>query len=145
MTIPGAKLSLCVLAVDDDANTVECTALLFCLNGHDVKTACSGIEALQTARLFADMILLDIGMPKLDGYEVARWLSHSACTEHSLIVAASGYAYPADERSCAEAAFDFYLSKPVNCDMLEHLSWLAEFRTRRGGGCDGISVPRQAT
>jgi CheY-like chemotaxis protein len=113
-----------VLAVDDDLDTVESMAYLFRLQGYAAKTACSGAEAIRHAKAFwPHLILLDIAMPKMDGYHVARELRHIACTDQSVIVAVTGS--PADKRSCAEAGFDLHLTKPVEIGALEQLAWLS--------------------
>jgi CheY-like chemotaxis protein len=126
MAIPGVGSGLRVLVVDDDVDTVESTSLLFRMQGHDAKTACNGPEAIECAKAFRPhLILLDIGMPKMNGYEVARELRRSASAEQSMIVAITGYAYPADKRRCAEAGFDLHVAKPVDFDVLEQLIWLS--------------------
>ena len=79
MTAPGVRSGLRVLVVDDDVNTVETTSLLFLMSGYDAQTAFSGSEAIERARAFKPhLILLDIGMPKMNGYAVARELRRSA-------------------------------------------------------------------
>ena len=79
MTAPGVRSGLRVLVVDDDVNTVETTSLLFLMSVYDAQTAFSGSEAIERARAFKPhLILLDIGMPKMNGYAVARELRRSA-------------------------------------------------------------------
>ena len=79
MTAPGVRSGLRVLVVDDDVDTVETTSLLFLMSGYDARTAFSGSEAIERARAFKPhLILLDIGMPKMNGYAVARELRRSA-------------------------------------------------------------------
>jgi CheY-like chemotaxis protein len=113
-----------VLIVDDDLDTVESTAYLFRLQGYAAKTARNGAEAIEHAKAFwPHLILLDIAMPKMDGYQVGRELRHIACAEQSVIVAVTGSL--ADKRSCAEAGFDLHLTKPVDFGVLEQLVWLS--------------------
>jgi CheY-like chemotaxis protein len=113
-----------VLVVDDDLDTVESTAYLFRLQGCATKTACNGAEAIRQAKAFLpQLILLDIAMPKMDGYHVVRELRHTA--EQSVIVAVTGYASPADKRSCARAGFDLHLAKPVEFGVLQQVVWLS--------------------
>jgi CheY-like chemotaxis protein len=126
MTIATAESRLRVLVVDDDLDTVESTALFLRMQGHEAKTACDGAEAIEQAKTFCpQLILLDIAMPKMDGYRVARELRHIACAEQGVIVAVTGYASSADKRTCAEAGFDLHLAKPVDFDVLEQLVWLS--------------------
>jgi CheY-like chemotaxis protein len=123
MTIVPAIARPRVLVVDDDADTVESTALLFQLQGFDTDTALSGCEAIERARAVCpDLVLLDIAMPAMDGYEVARSLREIPCVPPPLLVAVTGLAYQVDKRRCAEAGFDLHLSKPVDFAVLQQLS-----------------------
>src|SRR6476469_9591925 len=101
MMISGVGTGLRVLVVDDDVDTVESASLLFRMHGHEAKTACSGLEAIECAKAFKPhLILLDVGMPKMNGYAVARELRRTASASRSLIVAVTGYVFPADKRRC---------------------------------------------
>jgi CheY-like chemotaxis protein len=109
-----------VLVVDDDADTVESTALLFRMEGFDIDTALDGHAAVARAKAHCpDLVLLDIGMPHMDGYEVAEALRDLPCLP--LLVAVSGYARAADKRRCAEIGFDLHVAKPVDFAVLQHL------------------------
>src|SRR5690349_7846789 len=124
MTTPGVGSAVRVLLVDDDVDTLRTTSILFRMRGHAVKAACNGPEAIECAETFLPhLILLDIGMPKMDGYEIARELRRTACAGKILIVAVTGYAYPADKRRCAEAGFDVHIPKPIDFDLLEEFVW----------------------
>jgi len=125
MTVSAARSDLRVLVVDDDIDTVESTALLFRMQGHETTTACNGTDAIEQVKVLCpQLILLDIAMPIMDGYQVARELRNISCANDSTIVALTGYARPADRRRCAEAGFDLHLPKPLDFEVLEQLTHL---------------------
>jgi PAS domain S-box-containing protein len=113
--------SLKILVADDNADAAESLSVLLEMVGHDVHVAADGEEALEVARTVRpDVALLDIGMPKLNGYELARQLR----TEHPrqpVLVAITGWGQRDDLRRAAAAGFDFHLVKPVNPDELIEL------------------------
>jgi CheY-like chemotaxis protein len=85
------------------------------MKGYDVRTAEDGLAAVEVAAAFApDVVLLDIGLPLLDGYEVARRLRQLPQTRDVRIVALTGYGLPADRQRGREAGFDQHLLKPVD-------------------------------
>ncbi len=109
-----------LLVVDDNPDTVESLAMLLRKYGHDVLSANNGPEALEAA--FADdrdVILLDIGLPSIDGYEVARRIR--ALTDNPVLIAMTGYGQPEDRRKSKEAGFDYHLTKPVDPSRLQEL------------------------
>jgi two-component system CheB/CheR fusion protein len=109
-----------LLVVDDNQDTVESLAMLMRLNGHDVVTADSGPAALEAA--FADdrdVIMLDIGLPSINGYEVARRIR--AQTAKPVLIAMTGYGQPEDRLKSKEAGFDYHLTKPVDPARLQDL------------------------
>jgi CheY-like chemotaxis protein len=116
-----------ILVVDDSADTAEGLALLLRLKGHTVRTAYSGAAALEAAReLRPEVAVLDIGLPDLDGYEVARRLRQQAGEgARLLLVALSGLGQEADRRRSHEAGLDHHLLKPIELEELSAL--LAEF------------------
>lgn len=116
-----------VLVVDDDADTVESTALLFKMRGYDVRAVSDGGRAIAEAQAFCPhLAVLDIGMREMDGYEVARRLQELHCLEQGLLVAVTGYARVADRIRCAEVGFDLHLAKPVDFELLEHVFLLRD-------------------
>jgi len=127
MTIATEDPSLRVLVVDDDSETVDSTALLFKIEGRYLtKTASTGREAIDVAHEFhPDIVLLDLAMPQIDGFQVARELRHTGDTQQSVIVAVTGYARAVDRLQCAEAGFDLRIVKPVDFAVLEQLTWLS--------------------
>jgi CheY-like chemotaxis protein len=121
-----------MLVVDDNADTADSLAMLLRLHGHEVQVAYNGPAALQAAEAGPfDVILLDIGLPRMDGYEVARRLRARADGARPVLVAITGYAYEADRRRSQEAGFDHHLVKPVGPDRLEEL--LRTLTAGRGG------------
>ena len=103
-----------ILVVDDNRDTARTAALLLEASGHEVQTAHDGPTALEIARQFRPQsILLDIGLPGLNGYEVARTLRNEGF-EQTTIVAISGYGQAEDRQRSREAGFDHHLVKPVN-------------------------------
>jgi CheY-like chemotaxis protein len=116
-----------VLVVDDNVDSAESLALLLELYGHDVRLAHDGLTALDEARASApDVVLLDIGLPKMDGYAVARHLREEPALAHVRLIAMTGYGQEEDRRRAREAGFDHHLVKPVDLDSLRDL--LAEGR-----------------
>ncbi len=116
---PGA---LRILIVDDNVDAADSTAMLLSLDGyetHSVHSAHAALEAAPSIR--PDVVLLDIGLPEMDGYEVARRLRSLPAGEHSLIVALTGYGQPADRERAALAGFDEFLVKPVEPAVLNRL------------------------
>jgi CheY-like chemotaxis protein len=108
--------------VDDVADSVESLAEMLALWGHEVRKAFTGPEALQEARSFRpDLVLLDIGMPGMDGFEVARLLRQDQGGEKIVLVALTGYAQDHDRGKSQEAGFDNHLVKPVDVDALRNL------------------------
>ena len=97
-------------------------AMLLELTGHDVVTAHSGPEAIEAAQAHRpELILLDIGLPGMDGYEVVKRLRQHPCCKDSVIVAASGYGQEEDYRRTKAAGFDYHLAKPIEFDALSLL------------------------
>ena len=111
-----------VLVVDDNPDIRESTGMMLTMIGHEVKSAALGHEALQTAAQFRPhAILLDIGLPDLSGYEVARQLRQMAHVASARIIAVSGYDTPEARCRALDAGFDHHVAKPVTLADLEEL------------------------
>jgi two-component system CheB/CheR fusion protein len=111
-----------VLIVDDSADIRESTSALLSMVGHKVTTAATGREALDAALAFdPTAVLLDIGLPDVSGYDVARQLRKMPRFVSSLLIAVSGYDTPEARRQSLEAGFDHHLPKPVPLADLEKL------------------------
>lgn len=104
---------LCVLVVDNDVDTVECTAELLRFHGFRVITATSGLDALNAATgTQVDVLLSDLVMPGVDGYQVARHM-RTMGPPRPVLIAVTGRATTSDRERAAEAGFDLHLIKPV--------------------------------
>jgi signal transduction histidine kinase len=104
-----------VLVVDDNADAAETLAWLLRAAGHDVLTAYDGRAAVDTAPAFRpEVVLLDIGLPGIDGYEVAARLRRRPELREALLVAVTGYGQDEDRRRSREAGFDEHLTKPID-------------------------------
>ncbi|HVF59787.1 MAG TPA: ATP-binding protein [Thermoanaerobaculia bacterium] len=109
----GAPLR--ILVVDDNRDAAATLALLLELTGHDVRTAHDGVEALAAASEFRpDVVLLDIGLPKLNGYEVARRIRSQPRGQGVVLIAITGWGQEEDKRQSQEAGFDQHIVKPVD-------------------------------
>jgi signal transduction histidine kinase/DNA-binding response OmpR family regulator len=114
---PGEVLDkgLRVLVVDDNKDAAQSTALLLRLFGFQAQLAYDGAEALKAVAEFRpDAVLLDIGLPVMDGYEVARRLRAQPSAERLVLIAASGYGQEEDQLRSREAGFDTHLTKPLD-------------------------------
>jgi PAS domain S-box-containing protein len=119
-----------ILVVDDNRDVAESLALLLESEGHQVLIAFDGICALETARAERpDIILMDIGLPGLDGYAVAQALRQNHELERILLIALTGYGQPDDRKKSSASGFDEHLVKPVDIEKLRKL--LASYPTIR--------------
>jgi len=108
-----------ILVVDDNGDAADSLAMLLRLMGNDVRTAPDGPAALEAARAYRpDVVLLDLGLPGMSGYEVCRRLREGHFANGPLVVALTGYGQDEDRRRTREAGFDRHLVKPVNPDEL---------------------------
>ena len=111
-----------ILVVDDNADSAESLAELLRLWGHEVRTAHSGEEALAVAAGFQPgVVLLDLGMPDMNGYEAARLLRDRAGLNGTTFIALTGYGQDGDRQRSAEAGFRAHLVKPVDPEALRRL------------------------
>jgi signal transduction histidine kinase len=112
-----------ILIADDNQDALESLALMLRLEGHEVHCASDGEEALAIAgQRRPEIVVLDVGMPKLDGCEVARRIRAESWGREAVLVALTGWGQDADRKRSREAGFDMHLVKPVDpatiCDML---------------------------
>jgi PAS domain S-box-containing protein len=111
-----------VLVVDDNRDAAVTLEMLVQLWGHEVRTVHTGTAAIEEAVAFRpDVILLDIGLPEMDGYEVARRLRANADLKETVLVAITGYGQEDDRRRSREAGFDHHLVKPVDPTRLQEV------------------------
>ncbi len=119
---PACARSLRVLLVDDNCDSTRSLAQWLRLWGHAVETAADGASALWVAGIFQpEVVLLDVGLPGMDGREVARRLRRVVGSEQALLVALTGFGEEEDHRLSREAGLDFHLVKPVDMDALQDL------------------------
>ena len=111
-----------VVVADDNRDSVDSLALLLRLTGNEVREAYDGQQAVEAVRDFRPhVVLLDIGMPKLNGYEAARHIRGQAWGVHPVLVALTGWGQDTDRRQSKEAGFDHHLVKPVEPSTLMKL------------------------
>ena len=123
----GLGLNCRVLVVDDNWDAAETVAVLLELAGHEVKAVTDGQQALACARVYApEVVVLDIGLPIIDGYQVARQLRTTAQTRASLLIALTGYGQDVDRERAQDAGFDRHLVKPA--DPKELVRLIADWR-----------------
>ena len=111
-----------ILVVDDNVDSAESMAMMLELSGHDVALAHDGAEAIERAKEFQpDVAFLDLGMPKLNGYEAARSIREQPWGRQILLVALTGWGQEDDKRRTREAGFDAHIVKPIDFIALEKL------------------------
>jgi CheY-like chemotaxis protein len=111
-----------VLVVDDNVDMVNILEMLLRRSGHDVRTAHDGPAALETASDYRpNVVLLDIGLPELDGYEVAKRIRQHALLQNVVLVAMTGYGQESDRQRAREAGFDHHLVKPTAFEQMQKI------------------------
>jgi CheY-like chemotaxis protein/anti-sigma regulatory factor (Ser/Thr protein kinase) len=117
-----ASASYRILVVDDGRDAAESLSLLLKLHGHEARTAYDGLEAVEAAEAFRpDVVLLDIGMPGLNGYEACRRIRATPWGRNMVLLAQTGWGQEEDRRLTEEAGFDAHLVKPVDYNALLRL------------------------
>jgi len=112
LTTPASPLR--VLVVDDNVDAAQSLAILLKMSGHEVMTVHSGSAALETAlQTQPSVVLMDIGLPGMDGYEVCRRIRESGLPD-TRIIAISGYGQDRDRNRAKDAGFDSHMTKPVD-------------------------------
>jgi CheY-like chemotaxis protein len=128
-TVRSAPSPRRVLLVEDNPDARRMLRLMLELDGHDVHEAEDGISGLaQALHLRPEVAIVDIGLPGLDGCELARRLRATDAGRGMLLVAVSGYGQPEDQTLSREAGFDAHLVKPVDPDVLSR-ALATNFRT----------------
>ncbi len=124
----AGKAKLCgspkrrLLVVDDNIDAATSLSILLGRLGHDVCTAYDGLEAVQAAAAYrSDVVLLDIGLPKMNGYEAAREIRRQPGGNNVTLIALTGWGQAEDKRRAAEAGFDHHITKPVDLRALGEL------------------------
>jgi PAS domain S-box-containing protein len=108
-----------VVIADDNEDVLEMLAWMLMSQGHEVHMACDGLEAVAAAAAYQpDIVMLDLGMPRLDGYEAARRIRAEPWGRGIKLIAQSGYGQDDDKRRAIEAGFDLHLTKPIDLPRL---------------------------
>ena len=116
-----------ILVVDDNHDSALSLAMMLSIMGHETRTAHDGESAVISAEAFLpDVVLLDIGLPKLNGYEVAQRIRESAWGKSMFLIAVTGWGQDEDRQRSSEVGLNLHMVKPVEPSVLEKL--LAELR-----------------
>ena len=122
---PGVRLAgagLKILVVDDNRDAADSCATLLELSGHHVQTAYTGRNALELAETFRPhALLLDIGLPDFDGYQLAKKIRAAPWGGSIVLIALTGWGQEADRRRAFDAGFDYHLTKPIAPETVESL------------------------
>jgi CheY-like chemotaxis protein len=111
-----------VLVVDDNVDTVLSFSMLLRASGHEVQTAHDGLAAVQAAINYRpDIVLLDIGLPGLNGYEVAKQIRQHPELKHVVLVALTGYGQDSDRQASGQAGFTHHIVKPARFEELQKI------------------------
>jgi CheY-like chemotaxis protein len=116
---PASRSGLRILVADDNEDSREMLKILLSLEGHTVAAAADGHEALEAVTTFnPDAAVLDVSMPGLNGYNLARKIRESEANGKMLLIALSGLGQPEDKSSAIEAGFDQHFTKPIEMNTL---------------------------
>ena len=108
-----------VLLVDDNVDAADTLEMLLGMDGFQVTTVYDGVTALAAAGdISPDVVVMDIGMPGMDGYDAARMMRQLPGGEDMVLIALTGWGQPADKSRASEAGFNHHLIKPVDYDTL---------------------------
>lgn len=122
--LTGSKIVRRVLLIEDNRDTARALSIALRILGHEVTLAFTGPEGLAKAReLFHDIILCDIDLPGLDGYQIARSVRGDSSLAMTALVAVTGYVASENVRQATEAGFDLHMQKPLS---IEDLQWVLE-------------------
>lgn len=129
-TLTPAKPGFRILVVDDNHDSALSLAMMLSIMGHETRTAHDGESAVATAESFLpDVVLLDIGLPKLNGYEVAQRIREHAWGAAMFLIAVTGWGQDEDRQRSSEVGLNVHMVKPVEPAALERL--FAELRRTR--------------
>jgi len=150
VTASAARMARRILIADDNNDALESLATLLQLSGHEVFTATNGGTALQSVeRHLPEVALLDIGMPMLDGYEVAKRIRAQPWGQRITLIALTGWGQDSDRRRSREAGFDSHLVKPLDLetltDLLARLPFSSQGRAMANGGGPPVGAKSSAS
>jgi PAS domain S-box-containing protein len=131
-SVPPRRCGHRILVVDDNQDAANSLAMLLRMKGHDVRTAYDGLEAIDAALSHKpEIVLLDVGLPRLNGFDVARRLRESEDLRKVILVALTGWGHDEDRRRSKEAGFDHHMVKPADPAALDRV--LESLSSRQGG------------
>ncbi len=108
--------------MDDNQDAANSLAMLLRMKGHDVRTAYDGLEAVDAAATHKpEIVLLDVGLPRLNGFDVARRIRKAENHGHVILVALTGWGHDEDRRRSKEAGFDHHMVKPADPAALDRV------------------------
>ncbi|WP_322506903.1 response regulator [Anaerolinea sp.] len=120
-----------ILVIEDNADNLELVRFLLEQAGFQIISAMDGLDGLEKARSRKpDLVLLDMSLPELDGWHLAKQLKESPETAHILIVALTAHTLPGDRRRALEAGCDGFISKPLN--VARFASQIQEYLNQKG-------------
>lgn len=135
---PSSSTALKILVVDDKPDSAKMLSLLLQLDGHDARPAFSGAETIEAAEDFApDVVFLDIGLPVMDGYQVAERLRQMTALQHTMLVALTGYGPGEGGERYHRAGFDHHVLKPAEPSVLKDL--LLEAAERKAASLESLA------
>jgi signal transduction histidine kinase len=123
---PSVERSLRILIIEDNRDSAESLKILLELHSHQVAIAATGAAGVEQARTWKpDVVLCDIGLPGMNGYDVAAELRHDSATAGAYLIAVSGHGSEPDQQRCLQAGFDRHMTKPVDPTALQQVlaSW----------------------
>ncbi|MFM0341893.1 response regulator [Paraburkholderia fungorum] len=123
-----------LLLVDDNQDALMSLGILLELEGHSVTTASSGRDAIRLmTEARPEVAIIDVGMPDVDGFDVARAVRSDRHLDHVVLVALTGYAVESDKSRALAAGFDYHLTKPLSLERLQYI-----LANRTGGKLGGL-------
>lgn len=135
---PGARHGRRILVADDNVDAAESLSLLLQASGHEIRTVYDGAAAVEEVQRFRpDVVFLDIGMPRMNGYDAARAIRALPGGRDVVLIAITGWGQAEDRRKAAEAGFDHHLTKPADPEVLHRL--LEEVGTGRTAARPGTA------
>jgi PAS domain S-box-containing protein len=146
MDAPASHVGIRILVVDDNRDAADTCAALLELSGHHVQTAYTGQRALELAETFRPhAMLLDIGLPDLNGYQLAQHIRETGWGQNTLLIAITGWGQSEDRRRAHEAGFDHHLAKPVAPEAIEAVLHIFRGKARYGNPNANSPLRRRET
>jgi CheY-like chemotaxis protein len=130
-----------ILVVDDNGDAARSLELLLRIDGHATHVAHDGLQAVEAARIFKpDIVLMDIGLPKLNGYEACQQIRQQPWGREMTLIAVTGWGQQEDKRRAAESGFDAHLVKPIDLAQLKKVLAPAQQPGKAAATPQGVPV-----